>query len=97
MKEHVVYTYISHKINMINDSDVIRSLLNLLKLKRNECILLIRADALLFPDWIKFKRFFHHLPQTNYEIVTPQQKHIAYFVHNTQIVQNLKDVFNKRV
>ncbi|MBA7697386.1 Glucose-1-phosphate adenylyltransferase [subsurface metagenome] len=99
IKDYVSYTYSSHKIKIVNESDVFRSLCNVLNLHQNECILILRADGLLFPDWINLKNFLLNLPNGNYELITPQRNIIGYFLHNTKFIQKLKgtgSVINQR-
>jgi ADP-glucose pyrophosphorylase len=66
VKDHLVYSYTSSKIRIISDQDLFQSLLNILKLKKDEGLLILRAGGLFLPDWENFYEFLFKLPTGNY-------------------------------
>ncbi len=91
VKDYVVFNYGSQRIRVINESDIIQSYLTALKLKKNECLLLLRADALLFPDWVGLKEFLLRLSAGNYEIVNKKKDSIGYLLHDVNFTDRIKE------
>lgn len=90
IKDHLVYTYSSNKIRIISESDVYLSLLNLLKLKKNEAMIVLRADGLFFPEWENFTEFLTALPARNYKIVTRNKDTIGFYLREMKFAGKMK-------
>ncbi|MCK5569617.1 MAG: hypothetical protein KAJ15_07860, partial [Spirochaetes bacterium] len=90
IKDHLVYTYNSNKIRIISESDVYLSLLNLLKLKKNEAMIVLRADGLFFPEWENFTEFLTALPARNYKIVTRNKDTIGFYLREMKFAGKMK-------
>jgi len=90
MKDYLVFAYNSHRIKVISDPDILRAAVNLLKTRKNECVLLLRADHIFVPDWENVRRTLLDLPPDNYEIQSTERESIGFLLHETRNLQGLR-------
>jgi ADP-glucose pyrophosphorylase len=91
IKDYLVYSYNSSKIRIISEQDIFQSLLNLLRLKRDDGVMILRAGGLFLPDWRDFLKFIKKLPSENYKITTKNKRTIGYFLRDTKFVRKMKN------
>ncbi|KPJ88731.1 MAG: hypothetical protein AMS17_04430 [Spirochaetes bacterium DG_61] len=91
IKDYLVFAYSSHRVKVISEPDILRAAMNILRIRKNECILLLRADHLFLPDWPSLKSELLSLPPDNFEIEGPQHQSIGFLLHNTKPFQAVKN------
>jgi acetyltransferase-like isoleucine patch superfamily enzyme len=90
MKDYLVFAYSTHKIRVFADLDPLRSAVNLLRPRKNECFLLLRADQLLVPDWDRALDSLLMLPPDNYQIVCTEKESVGFLLHDPRPLQTLR-------
>lgn len=91
VKDYLLYMYNLQDIRILSESDVYKKLIRALKLKRNESMLILRAEGMLVTEWERFIEFLTKLPDGSYEIATEQDETIGFFLREAKFVQGLKD------
>jgi NDP-sugar pyrophosphorylase family protein len=90
MKDYLIFAYNTHRIKVISDPDVLRTAVNLLKTRKNECVLLLRADHIFVPDWESVRKTLLDLPPENYEIQSTDRESIGFLLHDSRKLQELR-------
>jgi ADP-glucose pyrophosphorylase len=90
IKDYLVYTYNSNKIRIISEKDVFQSLVDHLRLKKGDGLLILRAGGLFLPDWKGFSEFLKNIPSGNYKITTKNNHTIGYFLRETKFARKVK-------
>ena len=90
VKDYLVYTYNSNKLRIISEKDVFQSLLDLLRFKKGDGLLILRAGGLFLPDWNDFADFLKKSPSGNYKITNKNKHTIGYFLRETKLARKVK-------
>jgi len=91
IKDYLIYTYNSNKIRIISEKDIFQSFLDLLRLKKGDGMLILRAGGLFLPDWKDFPEFLKKIPSGTYKITTKNKHTIGYFLRETKFARKLKN------
>ena len=89
VKDYIIYAYSTQGIRLIDKPDILRTLVNALKLRKNEYVLILRADSMWLPDWFGVKNFLLDLPTGNYEIECSGGHSLGFFLHSAKGVQSV--------
>jgi len=90
VKDHLIYMHSTGKIKVLDESDVYNAFLRLSNLRKNESLLLLRADGILITDWKKLARKLLALPSGEYKIVNEDQHTIGFYIQEANFIQKLK-------
>jgi ADP-glucose pyrophosphorylase len=93
-REYLLYGYSAQKLKVMDAKDIKRVLLSLLKQKRNERFLILRADGALLMNWYKFFELVSTLQDLNYELITGKDKRIGFLLCETGSVLKLIEEFS---
>ena len=90
IKDYLVYMYNSSKLRIISEKDVFQSLVDLLRFRKGDGLLILRAGGLFLPDWNDFADFLKKTPFGNYKITNKNKRTIGYFLRETKLGRKVK-------
>ena len=79
-RDYLLYKYSAQRIKVQNERDLGRFLGGLLKPRRNDSLLILRADGALIADWEGLIDDLSHLGDKTYAIVAAGGERIGYFL-----------------
>jgi NDP-sugar pyrophosphorylase family protein len=95
IRDHLSYTYNSISIRVIQEADIYTSLNTETKTRRDEVMLIVRADGLSFFVWEDLHAFLGSLAKGNYKIVTPKNELIGYLIMEKSVFRDLRNFHSK--
>jgi len=90
VRDYLVYTYGSGSFKILNVVDLFNEFMNVLRLKKNESLLIMRVDGLLFQENKDLKGRLKNLTDENYKVVVESDNLIGFYLNRSQLWQKLK-------
>ncbi len=91
MKDHIVYTYNTGRIRIIDNADIGNTLLKAVYGKKGGGILFMKADGALIADWIALNRQLDELTDGYYTIMTGDGYAFGFYVSEGMLGRKLAD------
>ncbi|MGQ9616332.1 MAG: hypothetical protein ACUVWJ_08005 [Spirochaetota bacterium] len=73
----------SDRVRLLEDVNIGKKLVKLLSSRRNDVLLLLRADNVILTEWEKLIKYIFTLPQMNYAVMTRKRELICFFLQKS--------------
>jgi len=90
LKDYILYSYTNKDVKVMGEEDGWKNILSLLKLRRGEGTLLIRADNLLFADWAGILLELDRISEGDYTLFI-EKNPIGFFILEPHRYNRLKN------